>query len=65
MKHSFAGQHFDAIDDLSMGMEASLRRLAADLLQTIFMNGYGDWGYAVRAAENTLSEHSKMGYSHL
>jgi histone-lysine N-methyltransferase SETMAR len=36
MKHVFAGQHFATIDDLLMGVEAFLRGLSPDVLQTVF-----------------------------
>jgi hypothetical protein len=36
MKQAFAGQHFATIEDLLMSVEAFLRELSADLLQTVF-----------------------------
>jgi hypothetical protein len=36
MKQAFAGQHFATISDLLMSVEAFLRRLSADFLQTVF-----------------------------
>jgi hypothetical protein len=36
MKQAFAGQHFATIDDLLMSVEAFLRGLSADFLQTVF-----------------------------
>jgi hypothetical protein len=36
MKQAFTGQHFDAIDDLSTGVEAFLGGLSANLLHTVF-----------------------------
>jgi histone-lysine N-methyltransferase SETMAR len=36
MKQWFAGQHFTAIDDQLMRVEALLRGLSADFLQTVF-----------------------------
>jgi hypothetical protein len=36
MKQAFAGQHFAAIDNLLMSVEAFLRGLSADFLQTVF-----------------------------
>jgi hypothetical protein len=45
-----------------MSVEAFPRGFFADFLETVFRNGYGDCGYAVRAAENSLSEHYKMKY---
>jgi hypothetical protein len=36
MKQAFSWQHFATIDDLLMSVEASLRGLSADFLQTVF-----------------------------
>jgi transposase len=36
MKQAFTGQHFAAIGDLPMSVEAFLRGLSADFLETIF-----------------------------
>jgi histone-lysine N-methyltransferase SETMAR len=36
MKQEFAGQYFAAIGDLLMSVEAFLRRLSADFMQTVF-----------------------------
>jgi hypothetical protein len=36
MKQAFAGHNFAAIDDLLMSVEASLRELSAEFLQTVF-----------------------------
>jgi hypothetical protein len=36
MKQAFTGQHFAAIDDLLMSVEAFPRGLFADFLQTVF-----------------------------
>jgi hypothetical protein len=36
MKQAFAGQHFDAIDNLFLGVEAFLGGLSADFLQIVF-----------------------------
>jgi hypothetical protein len=58
MKQVFAGQGFDIINDIFMGVEVFLRTS----YRSFFRNGYGDCVYAVTAAENTLNEHYKMGY---
>jgi hypothetical protein len=58
MKQTFAGQHFDTINDLFMGVEVFLGGLSADFLQTVLW----ECNYAVRAAENALSKHYKVGY---
>jgi hypothetical protein len=36
MKQALPGKHFATIDDLLMSVEAFLRRLSADFLQTVF-----------------------------
>jgi hypothetical protein len=36
IKQAFAGQYFETIDDLSMGVQAFLGGLSADFLQTVF-----------------------------
>jgi hypothetical protein len=59
MKQACAGQSFDTIDNLFMGVNAFLGGLSADFLHTVFQNGYGNCSYAVRA-ENTLNQHYKM-----
>jgi hypothetical protein len=41
MKQTFAGQHFDTIDDFLMGVEASLGGLSSDFLQIVFQEWVG------------------------
>jgi hypothetical protein len=36
MKQAFAGQHFAAIDDLLVSVDAFLKGFSADFLQTVF-----------------------------
>jgi histone-lysine N-methyltransferase SETMAR len=55
LKQPFVGQHLATINDLLMSVEAFLRGLSADFLQTVFRNGYGDCSDALRVTDNTLS----------
>jgi hypothetical protein len=45
-----------------MGAEAFMGGFRRTFYGPFSRNGYGNYSYAVRAAENTLSEHYKMGY---
>jgi hypothetical protein len=45
-----------------MSVEAFLGGLLQTSPRPFFKNGYGDYSYAVREAENTLSEYYKMEY---
>jgi hypothetical protein len=64
MKQALVEQRCAAIDDLLMSVEAFRRGISADFLQTVFQEWIGRLQLccAVRAAENTLSEHYKMEY---
>jgi hypothetical protein len=58
MKQVFAGQHFDTTDDLFPGVDAFL----GTSYRRFFRNGSGDCSYAVRAAENIMSEQDTIRY---
>jgi hypothetical protein len=59
MKQAIGGQRFATIDDLPMSVEAFLRGLSADFLQTVFQ----EWIRRLQlCCENTLTEHHKMEY---
>jgi hypothetical protein len=71
MKQAFAGQHFGTIDDLFMSVVAFLRGFSNRVFEEgflrsscrpLFRNGYGNYSHAVKAVENTLSEHDKTEY---
>jgi hypothetical protein len=41
MKENFSGQHFESVEELLLAVEAFLRRLSADFLQTVFLEWEG------------------------
>jgi hypothetical protein len=59
MKGNFRGQRFDSLDGLFDAVDSFWEGYLLMSCRRFFKNGYGTYDYALKAAENMLSEHYK------